>query len=196
MKLFKLIPVAAALALMASCTETTKKENVTNSPDTAVLEKSTEPAPTAKAENAWGSVDWNSPVIKYDEVKNTNVSIRGNADYGIYSLGENVLFATGKSEIKKDAENNLKEIAASINQRYGNGKIKLYGNTDATGSDDANNELSRQRAAAVKAWLVSNGNIAEDRISMYAAGENHPVAGNDNAAGREQNRRVDIVVMK
>lgn len=196
MKLLKLIPAAALALMMASCSETPKTDNATDHPDTAVLKSNDEPAPTAKAEDAWSAVDWNSPVVKYDEVKNTNISVRGNDNYGIYSLGENVLFETGKADIKKDADANLKEVAASINQHYGSGKVKVYGYTDASGAADANAALSRQRAEAVKNWLASNGNIAADRITMYAEGETHPAASNDDAAGREQNRRVEIAAMK
>ncbi len=196
MKLLKLAPIAAFALFFASCTETNKGNNVTNSPDTAVLKSASEPAPTAKASDAWATVDWNSPIVKYDEVKNTNISIRGNDNYGIYSLGENVLFETGKADIKKDAAANLTEVAASINKHYGSGKVKVYGYTDATGAADANATLSRQRAEAVKMWLVSNGNITEDRISMYAEGESHPVASNEAAEGRQQNRRVEIAAIK
>ncbi len=196
MKLLNLIPAAALAFSIASCTDTPKENNVTNNPDTAVLKSNDEPSPTAKAADAWAAVDWNSPVMKYDEVKNTNISVRGTDNYGIYSLGENVLFETGKADIKKDADANLKEVAASINQHYGNGKVKVYGFTDAKGAADANAALSRQRAEAVKNWLTSNGNIAADRITMYAEGETHPAATNDDAAGREQNRRVEIAAMK
>jgi len=196
MKLLQLVPAAALALMLASCSETPKQDNATNNADTAVLKSNSEPSPTAPAADAWAAVDWNSPVVKYDEVKTTDVTIRGNDQYGLYSLGENVLFETGKATIKSNAANNLKDVAASINQRYGSGKVKVYGYTDATGSADANAALSRERAEAVKTWLVSNGNIAEDRISLYAEGEGHPAANNDNAAGREQNRRVEIAAMK
>jgi outer membrane protein OmpA-like peptidoglycan-associated protein len=196
MKLLKLMAAAALSLLMASCSESPKQDNITNNPDTAVLKSSDEPSPTAKAGDEWAAVDWNSPVLKYEEVTNKDISVRGSDNYGIYGLGENVLFETGKAAIRKDAENNLKEVAASINKRYANGKVKVYGFTDATGSEDANKPLSRQRAEAVKNWLVSNGNIDAGRIVVYAEGESRPVADNDNAAGREQNRRVEIVARR
>lgn len=182
--------------MLSACTETTKTENETNNQDTAVLTSSADPAPTAKAEDAWAAVDWNSPIIKYDEVKSSDVSIRGTDNYGVYGLGENILFETGKANLKSGAESKLKEVATSINQRYGDGKVKVYGYTDATGADDANKALSRERAEAVKTWLVSNGNIADNRISVYAEGESRPAATNENAAGRKQNRRVEIAAMK
>lgn len=196
MKILKLIPVAALVLMMASCAETAKENNLTNDADTAVLKNANAPAPTPEAADAWAAVDWNSPVVTYDEVKNKDVSVRGNDSYGIYSLGENILFETDKSAIRKGADANLKEVAESINKRYNSGKVKIYGYADAVGEADDNKMLSRQRAEAVKTWLVSNGNIAADRITMYAEGETHPVASNEDAAGRKQNRRVEIAAMK
>ena len=196
MKLLKLIPITAFSLSIISCAETNKENNVTNNADTAVLKSNDEPAPTNKATDAWATVDWNTPVVKYDELKSGNISVRGNADYGIYSLGENVLFETERADIKKDAEANLNEIAGSIGKHYSSGKVKVYGFTDANGTNDANATLSRKRAESVKNWLISNGGISEDRISMYAEGESHPVASNEDAAGRKQNRRVQIVAIK
>lgn len=189
--------IGAALALtIASCSSTSQQENVTNDKDTMVLKADDKAAGTPKAEDAWARVDWNSPVLKYEEVKSTDVNVRGNEQYGIYGLGENVLFETGKAEIRPAAMDNLMQVAASVNQRYADGKVKVYGYTDAAGAADANQALSQQRAEAVKSFLSSKGNIAADRISMYAEGESAPVASNENASGREQNRRVEIVAMR
>ena len=196
MKTIKLCFFAALALIATSCSETKKTDNVTNNEDTAVLKSDDKPVGTPKAEDAWAKVDWNSPVVQYDEMKSKDVSVRGNDQYGIYGLGENVLFESGKADIKKSAEANMKQVAASINQRYAGGKVKVYGYTDDKGDDDANKGLSRQRAEAVKNWLSGNGNISADRIVMYAEGEDRPVASNDNAAGRQQNRRVEIVAMK
>jgi len=189
--------LAAAFAVtIASCSETPKTDNVTNSEDTAVLKGDDKPVGTPKAENAWASVDWNSPVVQYEEVKSKDVDVRGNDQYTIYGLGENVLFESGKADIKKSATANLTQVAASINQRYAGGKVKVYGYTDDKGSDEANKALSRQRAEAVMSWLTTYGNISPDRVVMFAEGEERPVAPNDNASGRQQNRRVEVVAMK
>ena len=189
--------MAVAIALsLASCAETGKQENVTNHADTMVLRNSDAPVGTPKAENAWARVDWKSPVLKYDEVTNKDIDVRGNDQYGIYGLGENVLFETGKADIRSNAEANLAMVAKSIKQRYNGGKVKVFGDTDATGDAAANTALSRQRAEAVKSYLSSKGNIAADRIEMYAEGEERPVASNDDASGRMQNRRVEVVAMK
>ena len=194
MKKVTLAFVAVAISLSA-CKETTKQDNVTGSSDTAVLKTDNVPAADAP-KAAWDKVDWNSPIVKYDEVTATDINIRGNDQYGIYGLGENVLFATGKSEIRKDAAANLDQVIASINQRYDGGQIKVYGYADATGSASDNNALSASRAEAVKNYLTTEGKIAADRVSMYAEGESNPAATNGTASGRMQNRRVEIVAMK
>jgi outer membrane protein OmpA-like peptidoglycan-associated protein len=196
MNTLKLCLAAFFAISIASCSETPKTDNVTNDEDTMVMKTDDQPVGTPKAEDAWASVDWNSPVVQYEEVKSKDVDVRGTDRYTIYGLGENVLFESGKADIKKSAAANLSQVAASINQRYAGGKVKVYGYTDDKGSDEANKALSRQRAEAVMSWLTTDGGISAERIVMYAEGEERPVASNDNAAGRQQNRRVEVVAMK
>jgi outer membrane protein OmpA-like peptidoglycan-associated protein len=141
----------------------------------------------------WSDVDFNSPSMAYDEITNKDINVRGNNNYGIYDLGENILFDEGKATIKSQAEQNLKQIAASIEKRYTGGNVRIFGHTDASGSAGANKELAEQRAEAVRNWLVKNGAIADTRISLHPIGESQPVASNATDKGREQNRRVEIV---
>jgi outer membrane protein OmpA-like peptidoglycan-associated protein len=140
----------------------------------------------------WSRVDFNAPSLDYDEITDKNINVRGNSDYGIYGLGENILFDEGKATIRPDAEANLKQIVGSIGKRYNGGEVRVYGFTDAQGSAGYNKDLAQQRADAVKAWMSSNGFDA-GRISVNAIGEGQPVATNNTEAGREQNRRVEIV---
>ena len=144
------------------------------------------------ASSDWNSVDFNAPAVNYDEVTDRNINVRGNNNYGIYGVGENVLFDEGKATIKTDAEANLKQIVGSIDKRYKGGEVRVYGFTDAQGSAGYNKDLAQQRADAVKAWLTSNG-LDAGRISVNAIGEGQPVATNSTESGREQNRRVEIV---
>jgi outer membrane protein OmpA-like peptidoglycan-associated protein len=141
----------------------------------------------------WDDVDFNAPAAKFDEVTDRNIDVRGNDRYGIYGVNENVLFDEGKNTIRSGAEANLKQIAASISQRYGSGNVRVYGHTDAVGSAGYNKELAEQRAQAVRDWLVKNGNVAEGKISVHPVGESQPVASNATESGRQQNRRVEIV---
>jgi outer membrane protein OmpA-like peptidoglycan-associated protein len=144
------------------------------------------------AEADWSSVDFNSPSVTYDEVTDKNINVRGNNTYGIYGLGENVLFDENAATIRSDAAANLKQIVGSIDKRFNGGGVRVYGFTDAQGSAGYNKDLAQQRADAVKAWLQSNG-IDASRISVAAIGEAQPAATNATEAGREQNRRVEIV---
>lgn len=141
----------------------------------------------------WDRVDFGAPAARYDEVTDKNIDVRGNDQYGIYGMNENVLFDEGKSTIRPQAEANLKQIASSIGKRYNGGPVRIYGHTDAVGSAGYNKELAEQRAEAVQAWLVKNGSISASNVTLHPVGESQPVASNNTEAGRQQNRRVEIV---
>ncbi|MGD9763841.1 MAG: OmpA family protein [Candidatus Binatia bacterium] len=108
------------------------------------------------------------------------------------SLGSDVLFDSGKSTLQPGARNKLRELAAIL-QKYPRTVVNITGNTDSRGTDELNDRLSRERAQAVADELIANG-VAPSRIVTRGAGDTNPVASNDTAAGRQQNRRVDIVV--
>lgn len=146
----------------------------------------------SSADASWNSIDFNAPAMSYDEITGKGVEVRGNADYGIYALGENILFDEGKATLRSDATANLKQVISSIGKHYKGGAVRVYGYTDSIGSAGANKELAKQRADAVKGWLESNG-IENSKISENAIGEARPVATNSTEAGRQQNRRVEIV---
>jgi len=69
----------------------------------------------------------------------------------------------------------------------------IEGHTDSVGGDDYNFELSRRRADSVRAYLVGQG-IAPDRLTTVGRGEGVPIAANDSAAGRQRNRRVEVII--
>ena len=73
--------------------------------------------------------------------------------------------------------------------------IRIEGHTDSTGTDDVNDPLSAERADAVKAALVEAG-VETGRIATRERGDSKPVASNKTEAGREKNRRIDVVVTK
>lgn len=149
-------------------------------------------AAVANSTTNWDGIDFNAPSVNYDEITDKNINVRGNEGYGIYGLNETILFDEGKATIRTNAEANLKQIAGSIAKRYNGGEIRVYGYTDAQGSAGSNKELAQQRADAVKAWMQSNG-VDAARISVNAIGEAQPAATNNTEAGRQQNRRVEIV---
>jgi outer membrane protein OmpA-like peptidoglycan-associated protein len=103
-----------------------------------------------------------------------------------------VNFDFDKANIRADAAPILKE-AAGILKENANLKVSVEGHTDAKGSDDYNLKLSLRRAAAVKAFLVTEG-VAESNLSTRGLGESQPVASNETDDGRAQNRRVELKV--
>jgi outer membrane protein OmpA-like peptidoglycan-associated protein len=78
-------------------------------------------------------------------------------------------------------------------KQYPQRNALIEGYTDSTGSDMMNDELSERRAEAVRAALVHAG-ISSDRLSAKGYGEDYPAAGNDSNAGRQQNRRVEVIL--
>jgi outer membrane protein OmpA-like peptidoglycan-associated protein len=110
----------------------------------------------------------------------------------VISLSD-ILFDVNKATLKAGAEANIRRIAAVL-QQYPDHQISVEGHTDATGPDDYNLRLSDQRAAAVREALVRGG-VDAARITSKGLGETQPVATNDTPAGRQQNRRVEVVVL-
>jgi len=103
-----------------------------------------------------------------------------------------MLFDTGGSTLKPGAQLLLDKLAAYLQQNPGAHAI-IEGHTDNVGSDTMNQALSERRAAAVAAALQARG-ITGDRLETMGLGELYPVATNDTSAGREENRRVEVVL--
>lgn len=110
----------------------------------------------------------------------------------VVTLGD-VLFASGESELKDAAAQNVTDVvdllAAEPDKR-----IRIEGHTDSSGDAGFNLQLSEQRAQAVRNALVNAG-VAPDRITVVGLGEDFPIASNDTAEGRSQNRRVDVILL-
>jgi outer membrane protein OmpA-like peptidoglycan-associated protein len=107
----------------------------------------------------------------------------------VLTLGD-VLFTSGKSDLKAGASGNLDKLAAFLT-RYPQRTVTIEGYTDSLGSEDYNLRLSEQRAESVRLYLAGNG-VASGRLAASGKGESDPVADNDSAAGRQQNRRVQV----
>jgi len=109
----------------------------------------------------------------------------------VLTLGD-TLFATGKSELKSGATANLNRLSAFMT-KYPQRTAAIEGFTDSMGSEEYNQDLSQRRADSVKSYLVGQG-VETTRLSSAGRGENAPVADNESAAGRQQNRRVEVVI--
>jgi outer membrane protein OmpA-like peptidoglycan-associated protein len=103
-----------------------------------------------------------------------------------------VLFDTAKYTLKPGTQVSLAKVA-TILELYPGLKIQVEGYTDSVGGDDYNQKLSENRANAVHDFLVQNG-VPSTNVSAAGYGKNNPVADNGTAAGRQQNRRVNMVV--
>lgn len=109
----------------------------------------------------------------------------------LVTLGD-LLFASGRAELNSNANHNLDTLTAFLN-RYPQRTVTIEGHTDNVGSESANFDLSQRRADSVKSHLQNQG-IAASRLLASGKGEGSPVAGNDSAAGRQLNRRVEIII--
>ncbi len=115
-----------------------------------------------------------------EELKSTGkVTLRG------------ILFDTGKTDIKPESNALLDEVAGML-KANADLKLRIEGHTDNVGSKASNLQLSKGRAAAVKAALVAGG-IAADSLTSEGFGDTKPVADNATSEGRAQNRRVELV---
>jgi outer membrane protein OmpA-like peptidoglycan-associated protein len=103
-----------------------------------------------------------------------------------------VLFETGKYALSQDAQLKLAKLSGII-QAHPGLNLAIEGHTDTTGTSDFNMKLSQQRADTVREFLISQG-LSPDIITAKGMGEDDPVADNSTAAGRKQNRRVEIIV--
>ena len=112
-------------------------------------------------------------------------------DQGMVVTLSNVLFNTGKATLQPGAHLQLDRLAGYLKD-HPKERVLIEGNTDSTGSADYNQKLSAARAQAVGQGLELRG-VPRNQYQTIGLGEAYPVAGNESAAGRQQNRRVDIV---
>jgi outer membrane protein OmpA-like peptidoglycan-associated protein len=109
----------------------------------------------------------------------------------VLTLG-NVLFATGRADLNAGGTDSLNKLVAFLNQ-YPDRNIMIEGHTDNVGSDASNLALSERRAGSVHTYLLQQG-VGSQRISSSGLGESQPIADNDTDAGRQQNRRVEVII--
>ena len=109
----------------------------------------------------------------------------------VVNMGD-VLFDFGKYNLRSEAREKLAKLTGIVLAHPGL-KLAVEGHTDSVGGDEANQKLSEQRADAVRKYLVEEG-LADASVSSQGFGKSSPVADNDTAAGRQKNRRVEIVV--
>jgi outer membrane protein OmpA-like peptidoglycan-associated protein len=128
---------------------------------------------------------------KLSEQLNSILQTRDSARGLIVSMSD-VLFDTGKYSLKPGAREKLAKVAGIL-LAYPGLKVEVGGYTDNVGADAMNQTLSENRAGSVRDYLVQEG-VAANSVSARGFGNTLPVATNDNSAGRQQNRRVELLV--
>ncbi|MDJ0654734.1 MAG: OmpA family protein [Xanthomonadales bacterium] len=110
----------------------------------------------------------------------------------MFTLGD-VLFEYGESRLKQESLQNLDRLVGFLEQ-YPDNTISIEGHTDSRGSEQFNLDLSQARADSVRRELINRG-LPAARLQAVGLGEEFPVASNDNDPGRQQNRRVEIIIL-
>ena len=127
-----------------------------------------------------------------DDFGNGDIDVINTGNELIVRMPEAILFATDSSSLNGALRSDLLVLANSLN-RYPDSIVAVVGHTDNTGSAGYNQDLSERRAQAVASVLRSGG-VSSGRLRVIGAGEDQPIASNASAAGRSQNRRVDITI--
>lgn len=125
-------------------------------------------------------------------VSTPGIQVVNHGSYLQVVMPEGVLFATDSAAVSGSARNDLYAVARNLTE-YPNNRVQVVGHTDNTGSAAHNQALSERRANAV-ADILASGGVSSYRLSTSGRGYTQPVASNDTAAGRAQNRRVEILI--
>jgi outer membrane protein OmpA-like peptidoglycan-associated protein len=125
-------------------------------------------------------------------LENSGVSVTRVGDNIVLNMPSNVTFDTDQAEVKPQFYDTLNSVALVL-QEYNQTLVDVIGHTDSDGSDDYNYDLSRRRAGSVSQYLVSQQNDP-NRFSVEGRGEQQPIASNNTASGKSQNRRVEITI--
>lgn len=125
-----------------------------------------------------------------ESLQNTGVSIKREGDQIRLIMPGNITFATNRSEVQNDFYPVLNSVVTVLRE-YDETIVEVEGYTDSTGSWDYNMKLSQSRANQVADYL-QNGGIIEQRLIATGKGPGNPIASNNTAEGRAQNRRVEI----
>ena len=128
---------------------------------------------------------------KLARIPGTSVE-RVGEDTLLVHFDSDVLFAVNSASLDSDGRTTLEDVAGVL-EEYSKTAVVVQGHTDSTGTEEHNQALSERRADSVRAYLVSRG-VDADRVAAIGMGEGYPVASNDSESGRQENRRVDILL--
>ncbi|MDU8910176.1 OmpA family protein [Aestuariicoccus sp. MJ-SS9] len=122
-----------------------------------------------------------------------NVGIRNTGDRLIVTMPQDILFSTDSANLRPDLQGDIRTVADSLLD-YPNTTVQVIGHTDNVGDASYNYNLSQRRAQSVAGVLISRG-VSSGRVQTFGRGEDQPIASNLTPEGRQQNRRVEIVIL-
>jgi outer membrane protein OmpA-like peptidoglycan-associated protein len=122
----------------------------------------------------------------------TGVSVTRNGDSITLNMPGNITFQTGSADLNADFFKVLDGVSIVVDE-FDKTLVVVQGHTDNVGTDENNQSLSERRAAAVAQYLVGKG-VNGQRVMTAGLGESRPIASNDDASGRAQNRRVEVTL--
>jgi len=129
-----------------------------------------------------------------ERATDAGVLAQGKFLYTVVLTNHEIAFDTDKSTLSEDAQSRLTKLAGDLKTDNQNVYLEIQGHTDATGSEQYNQQLGLQRAESVRRHLHAQG-VALDRMATISYGEDAPAEPNSTAEGRALNRRVEIVVL-
>ncbi len=163
------------------------------------------PSEAGPAENngcPWPDTDGDGVLDKDDECPDTAGTVANNGcpevteevQAQLNEYARTILFDTGKASLKPESTRVFVDIIRILDQ-YPNSRFTVEGHTDSVGSNSLNQKLSEERANSVRDFLINEG-IDASRLEAVGYGEERPIATNNTRAGRTQNRRVEINLIK
>lgn len=192
--------VDTARALAETRLAEDQRAEITAQRDKARLDARTREADTAKGQVATAQADANTAQLAAANSQQQAAELQRQidvlqakpTDHGLVLTLGDVLFTTGRADLKSGATDNLNKLVTFLD-KYPDRSAAIEGYTDNVGSDDYNQGLSERRADSVKSYLTRQG-IGSMRLAVSGKGRSDPVASNDSADGRQQNRRVEVVI--
>lgn len=126
-------------------------------------------------------------------LEGTGVSVTRVGDNIVLNMPSNITFATDRAEVNPGFYGTLNSVALVL-QEFDKTRVQVDGHTDSDGPDDYNDELSERRATAVARYFTAQ-QLNPQRFSVEGLGESQPIASNNSASGKAQNRRVEIQIV-
>jgi outer membrane protein OmpA-like peptidoglycan-associated protein len=173
---------------------TAQRESATAQRESATAQRETEAARASAASNAAEAASNAAEAARNAKELQRQIDVlqAEATDRGLVLTLGDVLFATGRSDLKSGGTNTLDKLVVFLNE-YPNRNVAIEGHTDDVGSLEMNQTLSQHRADSVKSYLMQKG-IKAMRLTASGMGETQPIAENSSESGRQQNRRVEVII--